>query len=132
MEDKRAHLEMLQAVVSRMSANSFLLKGWSVTLVSALFALAASQSQAGFIQLAFLPALAFWALDAFFVRQERLFRALFDRVRQLPNEAIDFAMDTQPVASTVASWRACAFSATVLPLHLAVLGAVVLVMWALR
>jgi len=32
---------MIQAVINRMASNSFLLKGWTVMLVSALFALAA-------------------------------------------------------------------------------------------
>ena len=34
MENKRAHLEMIQAVITRMAGNSFLIKGWSVTLVA--------------------------------------------------------------------------------------------------
>ena len=35
MESKIAHLEMVQAVITRMAGNSFLIKGWSVTLVAA-------------------------------------------------------------------------------------------------
>ena len=35
MEKKIKHLEMIQAVIVRMGNNSFLLKGWSVTLISA-------------------------------------------------------------------------------------------------
>jgi hypothetical protein len=35
MGDKIKHLEMIQAVISRLANNSFLLKGWSITLVSA-------------------------------------------------------------------------------------------------
>jgi len=37
MEKKLKHLEMLQGVINRMANNSFLLKGWSVVLISALF-----------------------------------------------------------------------------------------------
>lgn len=65
---------MIQAVVNRMSVNSFLLKGWSVVLISALFALAAGDSQALFVYIAYFPAIAFWMLDAYFLRQERLLR----------------------------------------------------------
>ena len=46
VDDKRADLEMIQAVINRMSVNSFLLKGWSVGLVSALIA-AGSEDRAG-------------------------------------------------------------------------------------
>ena len=81
MSNKQAHLEMIQGVVNRLSHNSFLLKGWSVILVSALFALAAKDSQLLFVYLAYFPAISFWCLDGYFLRQERLFRKLYDHVR---------------------------------------------------
>ncbi len=37
--DPVKHLEFVQAVIARQAANSFLLKGWSVTLATALVAL---------------------------------------------------------------------------------------------
>ena len=83
-EDKRLHLQLLQGVVSRLASNSFLIKGWSVTLISALFALAAAKADPLFVYLAYFPSLSFWALDAYFLRQERLFRKLHDHVRALP------------------------------------------------
>jgi hypothetical protein len=49
MDKKISHLQMLQAVITRMAGNSFLLKGWSVTLVSAPFALAAAKANINFI-----------------------------------------------------------------------------------
>ena len=88
MENKRKHLEMIQGVVNRLAQSSFLLKGWSVLLISALFALAASDSQPLFIYLAYFPGFAFWVLDAYFLWQERLFRALYDLVRSLKDEEI--------------------------------------------
>jgi len=36
MEQKLAHPQMIHGVINRMAGNSFLLKGWSVTLVAAL------------------------------------------------------------------------------------------------
>ena len=128
MEDKRAHLQMIQAVVNRMSVNSFLLKGWSVVLVSALFALAAGDSQGLFIYLAYFPAIAFWGLDGYFLRQERLFRKLYDRVRQLDVSETDFSMDTSIVIGEVAVWSSVLFSKTLLAFHGTVLGSVVIVM----
>ncbi len=79
--DKVKHLEMIQAVVTRMATNSFLLKGWSVTLIAALFALAAKETNERYAILAFFPGLAFWALDGYYLHQERLFRALYDDAR---------------------------------------------------
>ena len=128
MENKRAHLEMIQAVVNRMSVNSFLLKGWSVVLISALFALAAGDSQALFVYIAYFPAIVFWMLDAYFLRQERLFRKLYDRVRHLPETDVDFSMDTSVVDGEVAGWSAVVFSRTLLLFHGAVFGSIVIVM----
>ncbi len=79
VENRLAHLEMAQAIVNRMSVNSFLLKGWSVVLVSALFAQVASDSPALFVYLAYFPAVAFWVLDGYFLRQEKLFRRVYDK-----------------------------------------------------
>jgi hypothetical protein len=36
-ENKRKHLEFIQGVITRMNTSSFLIKGWTITLVSALF-----------------------------------------------------------------------------------------------
>ena len=119
---------MIQAVVNRMSVNSFLLKGWSVVLISALFALAAGDSEALFVYIAYFPAFAFWMLDAYFLRQERLFRKLFDRVRHLAETDVDFSMDTSVVDGDVAAWLAVVFSKTLLLFHGTVFGSIVIVM----
>lgn len=131
MENKRAHLQMLQAVITRMSTDSFLLKGWSVLLVSALFALAAADSQKGFVYLAYFPAVAFWLLDAHYLRQERLFRKLYDRVRVLDEVDVDFSMNTSVVEKEVASWSAVAFSVTIATFHGVVIGSILVVMLVL-
>ncbi len=112
MESKLKHLEMIQAVVNRMANNSFLLKGWAVTLVSALLALAAANSDRRFVFVAVLPLLMFWLLDAYFLRQERLFRKLYDKVRKLDEKAIDFSMNTAPHVAETASWIGVMFSRT--------------------
>ena len=72
MESKLKHLDLIQGVINRMANNSFLLKGWSVTLISALFALAAKDSNSLFIYLAYFPCVAFWSLDGYFLWQERM------------------------------------------------------------
>lgn len=131
MEDKRAHLQMLQAVITRMSTNSFFLKGWSVLLVSALFALAASDSQKLFVYLAYFPAIAFWLLDAYYLRQERLFRKLYDRVRNQDETDVDFSMNTTVVEKDVASWLDVASSVTIATFHGAVISSILVVMLVL-
>ncbi len=128
MDAKIAHLQLLQAVITRMGGNSFLLKGWTVTLVAALFALAAVKTMPYFIYLTYFPLLVFWMLDGYFLRQERLFRKLYDRVRILPNDAIDFSMDTSTVAPDVKNWRDTCISTTLVMFYGAIFAAVVIVM----
>ena len=94
--DKRQkHLGMILRIVDRLSVNSFLLKGWSVVLVSALFALTAKDANPFFVYLCYFPAVSFWGLDGFFLRQERLYRQLYDGVRSQPEDAaVGLARDT--------------------------------------
>lgn len=99
-EDAIKHLEFIQNVITRMASNSFLLKGWTVTLVAALFALAAQNSNPDFIYLAVFPIISFWILDAYYLRQERLYRALYNDIRKKDNSVIEpFTMDTRPLES---------------------------------
>lgn len=132
VDEKIAHLQMVQGIISRMAGNSFLTKGWSVTLVAALFALAAADTKPDFVYLAYFPAASFWSLDAFFLWQERLFRKLYDHVRALPAEKVDFSMDTSPFRDKVAQPVAVAFSVTLLLFHGTVVAAILVVMSVLR
>jgi hypothetical protein len=59
VNNRQKHLELIQAVINRLSTNSFLLEGWSVILVSALFALSAPESRVVFVLLAYIPAIIF-------------------------------------------------------------------------
>ena len=63
-EEKNKHLEFAQGVINRMGQNSFVIKGWTVTLVSALFALAANDSNQKFVIVAYFPTVVFWILDS--------------------------------------------------------------------
>lgn len=124
MSNKLAHLEMLQAIIARLENNSFLLKSWSVVLVSAIFALAAKDADRQFVLLAYLPALCFWGLDGYFLRRERLFRYLYDHVRLKGDSEIDFCMDVSAVESAVDPWWRVSLSTTLLPFHGAILATV--------
>ena len=73
MGNKTKHLEMIQGVINRLSTNSFQLKGWSVVLVSALFALSAPTSDQSFIFLAYFPAAIFWGLMVTFFGRSAYF-----------------------------------------------------------
>jgi hypothetical protein len=127
-EQVTKHLEFAQTVIGRMASNSFLLKGWSVTLSAALFALAAKDANRMFAIIALFPALSFWGLDAYYLRQERLFCKLYDDLRLAAHQgtpAVEpFSMATEKYKAQVASWFCTLWSPTVVGLH----GMVVLVL----
>jgi hypothetical protein len=70
---------MVQAVITRLGNDSFLIKGWAVNGVFLGFAV--SSKEAWLAAVAILPALLFWALDTYYLRSERLFRVFYERVR---------------------------------------------------
>ena len=128
MSVKTEHLKMIQGVINRLATNSFLLKGWSVVLVSALFALSAGDSNPAFIFLAYIPAFMFWGLDGYFLWEEKKFRALYNSVCRKDDSDIDFSMDTAVVAGQAGSWVEATISKTLVPFHGALIVAIIVVM----
>ena len=107
------HLEMTQAVINRLGNNSFLLKSWSMTvIVTTMVLIARYDMQNPCLVLAvMLPVLGFWILDGYFLRQERLFRQVYDEVRQ--QDDTDFKMDVMKhVNKPQCSWLSAVFSIT--------------------
>lgn len=118
-DDLPKHLEMIQAVIERHARSSFLFKGWSVTIVAAVFLLAA-RGASPFLAMAagLLSSFAFWGLDAYYLRQERIYRALYDHVRMSETKADNrFTMDAQSCATSVPSWQSTLFSPSVFWFH---------------
>lgn len=113
MESKLKHLEFIQGVINRMAGNSFFLKGWAVTLIAALFALSAKDTNPKYIYIAYFPVIIFWILDGYFLSQERLFRNLYNEVRRFKNEDINFSMDTSKYKKNKRNgWLSSMFSTT--------------------
>ena len=116
MQDKEQvikHLEMVQGVVNRLAHDSFLIKGWSMTILAAgIIFVARSQIQSAYIVLTFIiPVVGFWTLDGYFLWQERLFRKVYDEVRK--QAKTDFEMN--PIKhkdKPKCSWIASMFSVT--------------------
>lgn len=127
MERKLKHLEIIQATITRMASNSFFIKGWCITLVAAILALASQGSNQKIIFVSYLPIIMFWLLDAYFLRQERLFRKLYDKIRNADENSIDFSMSTAEFTKEIASWIGVAFSQTLLLFYGIVLLLVVVI-----
>lgn len=76
--DKIKHLEFLQSIISRHNNNSFMMKGWTITIFSALLALGGALNNSSFSIIALFPIILFWYLDATYLSNERCFVELFN------------------------------------------------------
>ncbi len=70
-------IEIIQDIIKRMAFNSFMIKGWAITLVVVTLLLRGAKHQ---VWIAFIPLLVFWFLDAYFLWQERMYRKLYEWV----------------------------------------------------
>ncbi|WP_372178791.1 hypothetical protein [Vibrio sp. 10N.222.54.C3] len=117
VESKLKHLEFIQNVIARMNSNSFLTKGWAITLISALFALAAKDANIQYVLVTYLVTPVFWALDGFFISQERQYRQLYDEVRSKMESEIDFSMDVSKFNCGRNTWFSGVWSNTLIPFY---------------
>lgn len=126
-EDQRKHLEMLQAVINRMAANSFQLKGWCVTLVTGVlfFSSTMTGEKQNLLFIALLPVAVFWILDGYFLWQERIFRRTFDIVRQRTTETT-FKMVESDSKAPKLMWVDATFSTTLMVFYLGLIAAITL------
>ena len=74
------HLEFIQNTISRLNTNSFIIKGWVITVTSGLVAFASSTNNFYTYIITLIPITSFWILDTSFLQQERKFRKLYDEI----------------------------------------------------
>ena len=131
VNNKIKHLEFIQSTITRMNQNSFQIKGWMITLVSALLALYASSEKVVYILIAIVPAVVFWFLDAYYLQQERRFRGVYNDVAGLsPDDSRitvrEFEMPIQKYQCGKYCYFNVLFSRTIFPLYgIVIVGLVV-------
>ena len=115
---KKEHLEMIQNVINRMGNNSFLLKGWAVLVIVAIFTFTGeSNNDIKCILFTNIPLIVFWGLDSYYLQLERKYRKLYDDIRLKENDNTDFNMNPSNVKisisdSKMVSFMNCFLSAT--------------------
>ena len=116
-DDKLKYLEFLQSVISRMASNSFLIKGWSVALGTALLGFSVKESNWALALIAALPAVSFWLLDAYYLGLEVMFRRLW----MTAVADADAKFDMNPGALGVKNWCEAALRPAVWLVHVPVI-----------
>ena len=132
MDKKMKHLELIQGIINRMASNSFMLKGWAVSLVSGIFVLSSKDTDKLYFLVAYIPVIVFWFLDAYYLLQERLYRSLYEKVQITDENSIDFSLKatTAEFYREQNSFHDCLFSKTEIvfyfPLALVCAGIIIL------
>ena len=67
----------IQHIINRMATNSFIIKGWTVAVLGIILLLNGTRYQAS---IAVFALLVFWYLDAYFLRQKKTYRTLYNEI----------------------------------------------------
>jgi hypothetical protein len=74
-------IDLIQSCINRMAQNSFIVKGWTVTLIAVVFALLPEKIDIKLLcGIGFIITICFWYLDSFFLKTERLYQWKYEWV----------------------------------------------------
>lgn len=68
-------IDLIQSCINRMAQNSFIIKGWFISLIAVILTLLPEKFNINILySICFIISFCFWYLDAFFLKTERLYR----------------------------------------------------------
>lgn len=74
-------IDLIQGCINRMAQNSFMIKGWTISLIAVVLALLPETFDCTALSIIGIVATGcFWYLDAFFLRTEKLYRWKYEWV----------------------------------------------------
>lgn len=122
MQNKYKHMDYIQSAISRMSSNSFYLKGLDITIIAAIVTLSFKERDFKICICALILNIIFWFLDSYYLKQEKLFRELYKKVsNESDDNNINFSMDTQEFQCNVPKIPCIMFwNLSVTPLYLTI------------
>ncbi len=94
--NKITHLNMIQEVIGRFSKNSFTIKSWNITLLTAFIAygLQSDISEENILIVTIAFTLGFMFLDWYYLNLEKSYRNLYKAVNSIKDDSdIDFSME---------------------------------------
>lgn len=101
IEELHKEIDLIQDCITRMSQNSFMIKGWAILIISGMIALSAERIKLWVLCLILIGILLiFWALDAFFLKIEKCYRFKYEwiiKVRLIGNR--EYLYDLNPYSA---------------------------------
>ena len=114
-------IDLVEDAISRMAKNAFLIKGWCLSVLAFVFALAGKFSVGKLSFLLLVPVISFWWLDSYYLRLERLFRKRYEdviRKRTLEHVWTDlYSMNLKPYLQNVQGEIRIMFSSSEFPFY---------------
>ena len=98
VEEIHKEIDLIQACITRMAQNSFMIKGWFVSLYAVILALLPEKVNILLLCSALVAVtLIFWYLDGFFLRTEKVYRKIYDWVLEVrPNNNKELLYQLNP------------------------------------
>lgn len=113
-----AYLNVIQGVISRLANSSSVIKGASVTVLSAMLAFAAGDNIKFHCWMFILPGLAFMAYHTYFLQQERAFIKLYNDAASQPLSVnVSFVIDGGALATAKESYFSVFMRNTIWAFH---------------
>ncbi|AFJ27047.1 hypothetical protein UA01_01362 [Streptococcus parasanguinis] len=94
-ETKSKHIDLVQSIITRMAQNSFVIKGWMITIVVGLFLFLQNDNLQNNFLIYLFPIIGFWLLDSYYLWQERLYRKLYGSVISNLEESSDLKLSVE-------------------------------------
>jgi hypothetical protein len=122
-ETLHKEIDLIQGIINRMSHNSFLLKGWAITIIVAVLALSKDtiviKDITYFSLVLLIPLLVFWYLDSFFLHKERCYIKLYDWVieNRLKTEEFQYNLNYKRFEKEIGSVGKIMFSSTLITFY---------------
>jgi hypothetical protein len=73
-------LDHLHAIIERLAGNSFMIKGWAITVASGFLGFSIRDAKPAIALIGLLPTVMFWIVDAYYLAGERYFRDRYNDV----------------------------------------------------
>lgn len=127
MQNKIAHLNMVLNLLDIVNRSDLSAKRWAISFTAVFIALGTQQQGFHVAYLAILPMVLLWFIDAQNYRREYLLKKLYDRVRALPEEEIDFSIDIEALPEARQGSLRWMFSSTAFTFYGAMIAGVVIV-----
>lgn len=132
-------IDLIQSCINRMAQNSFMVKGWLITLIAVVLALLPETfNMKALCIIGLIITFCFWYLDSFFLRLEKLYRWKYEWVIKERLKMDEFCYDLNPynnkmwlgnkdgTKKEVPSIYGVMFTKTLLPLYLPIIVAIIL------